>query len=96
MATITLARPHHRSKSEAKATAERLARDFERRFELAWHWDGDNIHFRRSGIAGSMHVGDTNIVLRVQLGLLLAPLKPVLERQMSAQLDALEDRSKRA
>lgn len=96
MATITIDRPHHRSQREAKAVAERLARELERRFELAWRWEGDDIHFRRPGISGSMHVGETNIALRAQLGLLLAPLKPAIERQMNAQLDALDRGTTRA
>jgi putative polyhydroxyalkanoate system protein len=88
--TITIDRPHHRSQSEAKAMAERLARELEKRLDLAWKWEGDDIHFRRPGVCGSMHVGDTDILLRVQLGLLLAPLKPAIERQMNAELDALD------
>jgi len=90
MATIRIERPHHMSQPEAKALAERLARDFAERFELAWHWDGDDIHFRRPGMSGHMHVGVTNIGLEVRLGMLLTPLKPAIERQMNAQLDALD------
>ena len=96
MATITIERPHHRSQRDAKGVAERLAHELERRFDLAWHWEGDDIHFRRPGVTGSMHVGDTNIVLRVKLGLMLAPLKPAIERQMHAQLDALDGGTTRA
>jgi putative polyhydroxyalkanoate system protein len=90
MATIRIDRPHHMAKAQAKALAERLAHDFEQRFELDWRWDGDDVHFRRPGMSGQMHVGETNIVLEVRLGMLLSPLKPAIERQMNAQLDALD------
>jgi len=96
MATIRIDRPHHMSQPEAKALAERLARNLEQRFELAWHWDGDDVHFRRPGMSGQMHVGETDIVVEVRLGMLLAPLKPVIERQMNAQLDAIDSGSTRA
>jgi putative polyhydroxyalkanoate system protein len=96
MATIRIDRPHHRSQADAKALVEHIARDFEKRFDLAWHWDGDDVHFRRPGVSGSMQVGATNIVLEVRLGLLLAPLKPAIERQMNAHLDQLDDRATRA
>jgi hypothetical protein len=43
-----------------------------------------------------MQVGATHIVLEVRLGLLLAPLKPAIERQMNAHLDRLDDRVTRA
>lgn len=81
------------SQPDAKALAERLARDFETRFGLAWQWDGDDVRFQRRGIAGQMHVGPTNIVLEVRLGMLLAPLKPAIERRVNAELDALGRRS---
>ena len=96
MSTIRIDRPHHRSQADAKALVERIARDFEKRFDLAWHWDGDDVHFRRPGVSGSMQVGSTNIVLEVRLGLLLAPLKPAIERQMNAHLDHADDRATRA
>jgi len=96
MATIRIDRPHHMSQREAKSLAERLARDLEQRFELAWRWEGDDVRFRRPGISGSMHVGETNILLEVRLGMLLAPLKPAIERQMNAQLDALDGGPTRA
>lgn len=96
MATITIDRPHHLSQDEAKALADRLARDFEKRFALKWHWDGDDVRFTRPGVSGRMHVGETNIVLELSLGMLLAPLKPAIERQVNAKLDALDDRAARA
>ena len=96
MATIRIDRPHHLPQPDAKALVERMARDFEKRFELAWHWEGDDVRFRRPGVSGVMHVGPTNIVIEVQLGLLLSPLRPAIERQMNAHLDALDDRSTRA
>lgn len=87
MATISIDRPHHLSQQNAKDLAETLARDLERRFGLAWHWQGDDIRFRRPGVSGLMHVGANAVTLDVRLGLLLAPLKPSIERQIHAQLD---------
>jgi len=89
MATISIERPHHLPQQQAKALAERVARDFEKRFDLDWHWEGDDVRFRRTGVSGVMHVGETNLVLEVRLGMLLAALKPALERQMNRELDAL-------
>lgn len=90
MSTIRIDRLHHRSQADAKALVERVARDFEKHFNLAWHWDGDDVQFSRPGVSGFMHVGETSIVLEVRLGLLLSPLKPAIERQMNAHLEALD------
>jgi putative polyhydroxyalkanoate system protein len=90
MATIRIDRPHRLSHADARTLVERVARDFEKRFDLAWRWEGDEVHFARPGVSGFMLVGASTLVLEVRLGLLLSPLKPTIERQMNAHLDALE------
>jgi putative polyhydroxyalkanoate system protein len=89
MAKISIGRRHHLSHKKAKGVAERLANDLERRFDLAWSWEGDHVHFERPGLSGTMHVGKSEIALEVRLGLLLTPLKPAIEREIHAQLDKL-------
>jgi len=96
MATIRIERPHRLSHDDAKALVERVARDLEKRFDLRWSWDGDEVHFTRPGASGFMRVSATILVLEVRLALLLSPLRPAIERQMNAHLDALEGDSRRA
>lgn len=96
MATIRIERSHRLSHDDARALVERVARDLEKRFDLRWSWDGDDVRFARPGASGLMHVGATSLVLEVRLGLLLSPLKPAIERQMHAHLDALEGHSRGA
>ena len=89
MATISIARKHALPHRKAKALAERLAKDLEKRFDLACTWEGDHVAFKRPGVAGRMHVGNDRISLDVDLGLLLTPLKPAIEREIAARLDEL-------
>jgi putative polyhydroxyalkanoate system protein len=89
MATLSIGRTHHLSHAKAKEVAERLAKDLEQRFGLAWKWEGDDVRFARPGLSGSMHVGKSKITLDVSLGLLLTPLKPAIEKEIHTQLDAL-------
>lgn len=89
MPTISIARKHALSHRKAKALAERLAKDLEKRFDLACTWEGDHVEFKRPGVAGQMHVGSDSISLDVNLGLLLTPLKPAIEREIAAKLDEL-------
>ena len=91
MATISIARKHALSHKKAKAAAEKIAQDLNKRFDLAYEWNGDRIEFERSGINGHMSVGKERIALEVSLGWLLTPLKPALEREINAQLDKLLD-----
>jgi putative polyhydroxyalkanoate system protein len=91
MPHLSIERPHHLPQAEAKALAERLARDFEQRFGLVWRWDDDVIHFQRPGVSGSMRVGPATIALDLTLGLMFGAMKPVIERRINAELDRLGD-----
>ena len=87
MATIRIDRKHALTDGEARAAAERLAKDLEQRFALRCTWDGDDVRFERPGVNGRMHVGSGHISLDVTLGLLMSAMKPAIEREINAQLD---------
>lgn len=89
MASISIAKKHHLSHRKAKDVAEKIAKDLNRRFDLDYAWEGDHIEFERPGVSGTMHVGRDRIALDVSLGFLLTPLKPVIEKEIHAQLDRL-------
>ncbi len=91
MATISIVRKHDLPHKKAKAAAEKIAKDLNKRFELDYEWNGDRIEFERSGLSGHMSVGKDRIALEVSLGWLLTPLKPALEREIHAQLDKALD-----
>jgi putative polyhydroxyalkanoate system protein len=89
MATISIARKHSLSHKKARDVAEKIAKDLNKRFDLAYAWDGEHIDFERPGVTGRIHVGKDRIKLDVQLGLLLGMLKPTIEREIDLQLDKL-------
>ena len=89
MATISIARKHALSHKKAKAAAEKVAQDLNKRFDLDYEWNGERIEFERSGVSGHLSVGKDRITLEVSLGWLLTPLMPVIEREIKAQLDKL-------
>jgi putative polyhydroxyalkanoate system protein len=89
MPTISIKRRHTLAHAEAKAAADKIARDLKKRFELAYEWDRDDVSFERAGLSGNMHVGKNDVRLDVQLSLLLTPLKGPIEREIQKQLDEL-------
>ena len=89
MPTISIQRRHTLSHSKAKAAAEKIARDLNQRFDLAYEWDRDDVSFERPGLSGNMHVGKNIVRLDVQLSFLLTPLKGPIEREIHKELDAL-------
>ena len=89
MPTISIHRRHTLSHAKAKAAAEEIARDLNKRFDLAYEWDRNDVSFERPGLSGNMHVGKNVVRLDVQLSFLLTPLKGPIEREIHKQLDAL-------
>ena len=89
MATISIARKHKLTQKKARAVAEKIAKDLDKRFGLDYAWEGDRIAFERPGLSGTMSVGKDKIALDVSLGWLLTPLAPTIEREIEAQLDKL-------
>ena len=89
MASISIARKHHLSHKKAKEVAEKIAKDLNKRFDLDYAWDGDDIAFERPGVHGTMHVAKDALSLDVALSFLLIPLKPAIEKEIHAQLDKL-------
>jgi putative polyhydroxyalkanoate system protein len=89
MSTISIARKHSLSHKRAKVVAEKIAKDLNKRFDLDYEWEGDHVNFARPGVTGRMLVGKDRINLDVQLGFLLAMLKPAIEKEIVSQLDQL-------
>ena len=89
MASISIVRKHSLTHKKAKEVAETIAKDLNKRFDLDYAWDGDDIEFERAGVHGTMHVAKDSLSLDVSLGFLLIPLKPAIEKEINAQLDRL-------
>lgn len=96
MPSISIARTHALTPHKAKDAAERIARDLRKRFDLDYAWDGDDMTFKRPGVSGRMRLDKNHVALDVQLGFLLTPLKPTIEREIRAQLDKLFGSSAKA
>jgi putative polyhydroxyalkanoate system protein len=89
MPSIAIKRRHKLDPKKARAVAQRIARDLNKRYGLICQWDGDNVAFDGVGVSGSMQVGKTQIKLDVQLSFLLTPLKGTIEREINKELDTL-------
>lgn len=87
MATIAITCNHQLPHARAKAVASRLARELKQRYQLDYHWAGDDVVFKRPGVSGRVHITDHCIELDVSLGLLLSAMKPTIEREIRAELD---------
>jgi putative polyhydroxyalkanoate system protein len=94
MSTIDIRRSHTLSRDEARKRAEDLARTMETKFDLIWRWDGDRIVFdaprgAAKGTKGSVHVGDADVRVEIDLPFLLRMLKTTVESKVQEKLGQL-------
>jgi putative polyhydroxyalkanoate system protein len=89
MADIRIARPHGLPLSRAKAAAQAAADDLAREYALTYQWQGDSVHFQRSGVQGRIEVNATQIAVEIRLGLLLKGFKRAIEQSVNRHLDQL-------
>ena len=82
MSNIDLHAQHRMSRKEAQAAADELARDLAGKFDIDYCWEGDHIHFERTGVNGTITVRDGEIRIRARLGLMLMFLKPQIEHEV--------------
>jgi putative polyhydroxyalkanoate system protein len=86
MSTIDICAFHQMKKKEAQQAADGLASDLAEKFDIDYGWDGDVIHFERTGVSGSITVGKSEIRIVARLGFLLMILKGRIEDEIRQYL----------
>ena len=89
MADIEIRRVHNLGLAAARKAADRMAEHLGQRFGLKGTWRGNVMHFERPGVTGSLAISDTDLDLRVTLGMLLRMMKGSLDRAVHEELDKL-------
>jgi len=87
MPTIDIHHPHRLPLMEARAKVDQVAARLREKFDLTGQWQGDTLHFARAGVKGLIAVDEAAVRVRAELGLLLAPLKGVVEEEIRRKLD---------
>lgn len=91
MNEIIIRRKHGKTPTDARAAVERMANKLKESFDLDYAWENDGprdlLRFKRSGVSGDFMLDSEEVALRVQLGGLLAALKPAIERKVNQFFD---------
>jgi len=82
MSHIDIHARHRMSHAQAKRAAEELAADLAEKFDVEYHWEGDHIHFERSGASGTITVASDEVRIEARLGLMLVFLKHRIEDEI--------------
>jgi putative polyhydroxyalkanoate system protein len=87
MASIDIRRKHGQTPARAKALVDKTAAAVSKKFGVSTEWDGDTLLFKRSGVDGTISVTKTEVIVHADLGFLVGTMKPMIEREISEQLD---------
>ncbi len=87
MPSIEIRRPHQMSITEAHAVVEQVAARMNEKFGMQGQWEGDTLKFSRQGVNGTIAVGSDAVLVSAQLGLMLTPLKGMIEQEIRRKLD---------
>lgn len=87
MSDILVRRHHSLTAKKARAAAEKIAQQLDEEFDLAYEWEDNALHFKRSGVSGELIVDKKEVHIRVRLGFLLLAIRPRIEAEIHRYFD---------
>ncbi len=87
MAGIDIRHSHSMPIAKARKAVEDVARKLAERFDMEYGWDGDTMHFNRSGVDGRIALGPKQLHVTAKLGFLLSALQGTVESEIRRVLD---------
>lgn len=87
MPKIDIRRPHQLSLADARAVVDKVAARMREKFGMDSHWQDDTLRFSRAGVNGTIAVDNDAIQVNAELGLMLSPLKGMVEQEIHRKLD---------
>ena len=87
MSDIQIRRSHSMTPKAARQAADKIARQLDEEFDLAYEWDDNVLIFKRSGVSGELVVEKREVHIRVRLGFLLMAIRPRVEAEIHRFFD---------
>ena len=82
MSEIDIRHPHSMPAKQARKAVEQVAGKLAERFGMDYNWEGDTLHFCRSGVDGHIAMEPDQLHVRAKLGFLLAAMKGPIEQEI--------------
>ena len=82
MSDIDIRHQHSLPPAKARKAVEDIAKKLAAKFDMDYRWDGDDLHFTRSGVDGRIHLTEKQIRVTARLGFLLSALKGTVEQEI--------------
>lgn len=82
MSHIDIHHAHSLTHKQARKAVEDVAVKLSDRFGMQHRWEGDVLHFNRSGVDGRITVEPRDLHVTAKLGFLLAAMKGPIEQEI--------------
>ena len=83
MADISITQQHQLSQDAARAAAQKVADKLAGDYGLNCKWEGDVLRFDRSGVEGTLALGEREAALRIKLGFPMSVFAPTIEQKVA-------------
>lgn len=86
MSTIDIRHAHSLSDDNARNAISEVAGKLQERFDVATRWEGQVLHFTRSGVDGAIELLPGAVRVKAELGFLLSAMKGMVESEIQRVL----------
>ncbi|CDG84963.1 polyhydroxyalkanoic acid system family protein [Janthinobacterium agaricidamnosum] len=86
MADINIVQEHNLTPTKAREAAQKVADKLAEEYELACQWQGDVLHFERSGVEGSLTLAKTQAQMQLKLGFLFSAFSSRIESKIAENM----------
>ena len=85
--SIDIRHSHSLPHAKARKAVEEVAKKLAERFDIEYAWDGDDLHFNRSGVDGKIALMKKELHVTTKLGFLVSAFKGPIENEIKRVLD---------
>ena len=86
MADISIVQAHALSPKKARAAAQAVADKMVDEYDLTCAWDGDVLRFERSGVEGSLTLGQQQAHMQIKLGFMFSVFAAKIEGKVTENM----------
>ncbi len=87
MSGIDIRHSHSLPHAKARKAVEEVAKKLAERFDVECTWEGDDLHFSRSGVDGKIALKPKELHVTAKLGFLVSAFKGPIENEIQRVLD---------
>ncbi len=86
MADISITHKHKLSHKKAKAAAQKVVDQLAEEYGIEAEWEGDVLHFKRSGVSGTLALSANTAQMDITLGFLFMAFSSTIEEKVQQNM----------